>query len=513
MFLCIMALTFTENSLTTRCIHDIEQFLSLQEQNNNTSFIPLQQFVDEIKSTFLKKLNQPESQDILFHFRNNIIEPLLSEMEGLLSTYKIDWKDFDYSHNIVKLSLQHQQNLWLLRTSLFYNLMILSAKLCQNEELFRQTFQNRTEFHEAVSNSIGDYKLGIYGSLNPTSDIDVGLQYSGTSIDNGLSYLTRLVENVFILFTSFSSLKFDVELYADMMTITNTVHGKALDIFYLDSSNFEEEDFQKMIPYIEASILRNYVTAKLPETPRTPEDIVKCFETFSYSSFFEELDKTKELQGFHMWFQSLNIPFFRDTVSPYAKDLVLDYMSRDYDSARETYYERVNTAEQNVGNIRRFIVIDKQFATKDAIVQAMQLIAESLVYRAESYTCSDSVMHVVRVLQASSPMEKQKKYPVNFPECHNQLRKSLKAICNIGMYGYITSIFEQLGYIYRFYLTYCLENGHEDITKCAKKREKYVGRVADAMKKIKDMLPRRGGKISRKRRSKKRKCVRKSYRR
>ena len=501
-----MALTFTENSLTTRCTHDINLFLSLQEPYNNQ----LRPFVDELISTFQTKLDRLDSQDILLYFRKDIIEPLLAEMKGLLFMYKIDWKHFDYSHNIVTLSLPHQQHLWLLRTSLFYNLMILSAKLCQNGDLFRKLFQTQTEFHEAVSTSIVDYKLGIYGSLNPTSDIDVGLQYSGTTIDNGLSYLTRLVENVFVSFTSFSSLKFDIELYADMMTITNTVDGMPVDIFYLDSSNFEVEDFLTMIPYIEASILRNYVTAKLPETPRTPEEIRQCLETFSYSSFFKQLDKTEKLLDFHNWFNSLNINFF----GPYAKDLVLGYMSRDYDSARETYYELVNIAEQNVGKLRRLIVNEKQFAAKEDIVQAMQLIAASLVYRAESYTCSDSVMHVVRVLQASSPMEKKKKYPVQFPECRNdKVTKSLKAICNIGVYGYITSIFEQLGYIYRFYLTYCLENEHKDVAKCDKKHAKYVERVADAMQKIKDMLPRRGGKTLRKKRSKKRKRVRKSYRR
>jgi hypothetical protein len=42
------------------------------------------------------------------------------------------------------------------------------------------------------------------------------------------------------------------------------------------------------------------------------------------------------------------------------------------------------------------------------------------------------------------------------------------------------SVFEQYGYIYRFYLTYCV-GSHANPTKCEKKLKKYSERVVNAI--------------------------------
>jgi hypothetical protein len=101
-------------------------------------------------------------------------------------------------------------------------------------------------------------------------------------------------------------------------------------------------------------------------------------------------------------------------------------------------------------------------------------------------------MHVVRVLQANK--NNPDKYKTLEPG-YCETNKNVDAYCNISKYGYIISIYEQLGYIYRFYLTYCIE-GHKNDEKCSKKGIKYTERVVNALfyiKKIDDQ-PTLGGK-------------------
>jgi hypothetical protein len=109
----------------------------------------------------------------------------------------------------------------------------------------------------------------------------------------------------------------------------------------------------------------------------------------------------------------------------------------------------------------------------------MQNIAKSLIYRAESYTCAPTVMHVVRVLQAN--VKNPNKYQTLEPG-YCITNKNKDAYCTIGIYGYLISIYEQLGYLYRFNITYCNQNvplGY-DADKCEKKFDKYKSRFDNA---------------------------------
>ncbi len=63
--------------------------------------------------------------------------------------------------------------------------------------------------------------FGIFGSMSATSDIDVGIQYSGKNPEfTGLASIVLRCEQLFLIFTNVSSLHFDIEIYADLMTIT-----------------------------------------------------------------------------------------------------------------------------------------------------------------------------------------------------------------------------------------------------------------------------------------------------
>lgn len=113
----------------------------------------------------------------------------------------------------------------------------------------------------------------------------------------------------------------------------------------------------------------------------------------------------------------------------------------------------------------------------------MGKIGKALTYRDESYNCAPTVIHVVRMLQENST--KMDKYKTDIPEqyCGDlQPHKLSDPYCAMGKYGYILSIIEQIGYMYRFNSIYCDNNSKtysEDI--CKKKIEKYNERLQNAI--------------------------------
>ena len=407
-----------------------------------------------------------------------------------------DITSFDYPHDIIGFSPLQQVKLWLLRTQLFYQLVIISINIMLEPMLFNAVYgtparygrKRAVEFYTA---QLMQYKLGIFGSLTPTSDIDVGIQYAGSGIDNGLAYIVSIIEDAFLIFTGIDSLHFDIELYADMMTITD---AKGEDVFYMDTTKFQQTHFQKMLPYVEASILRNYVTAMHDIASHedhnhghevvheTTDKVDTYLNKFKYSDLFQMLNTRQVIPIGYKNAQELMLTAKMDpstVVNQESKAMVREYMTASYDQAREKYYVYVNDAEALVGPQRRTVKISGVIKlSPDEVLKIMMKVAKALVYRAESYTCPPTVMHVVRILQANPDNLKDKKYTVDFPSYCETSVKPKKAFCNIGNYGYLISIFEQFGYIYRFHLTYCLPEKKE---KCEKKMSKYVPRVTNAV--------------------------------
>ena len=80
-----------------------------------------------------------------------------------------------------------------------------------------------------------------------------------------------------------------------------------------------------------------------------------------------------------------------------AKKIVLDYMTSDYDEGRYKYYKKVNIAEKSkFKGTSNISTLDSK-----KICEIIKNIGISLSYRMESYTCSPTVIHIVRILQAS----------------------------------------------------------------------------------------------------------------
>jgi hypothetical protein len=316
-----------------------------------------------------------------------------------------------------------------------------------------------------VVKELESFKMGIFGSLTPTSDIDLGIQYSGETLQRpALAYIVAAFESLFFIFTGKSSLAFDIETYADMMTIPNPNTSSSTtnpDMFYLNSSNFTEMHFLKMLPYAYNSIARNILLAYDKKLPNS----------------------SSEFQVISIYTQPIIDPRIRGDLSqPELLDQAIQrmhaFLKLQVQDARKAYYEKVEAAEAS----KMKLVKDDKLHDTDRICETMTLIGEALGYRMESYICAPTVIHVVRILQASK--NSLLKYNTNQPMqlCQGEVQY-LDPFCSIGYYGFLLSMMEQIGYLHRFDVTYC-RGAHSDAEKCKKKKDKYKARYDNVFKYI-----------------------------
>jgi hypothetical protein len=411
----------------------------------------------------------------------------IATMNGILATKNKNITNFDYAHHILDFTEQERNQLWMIRTLLCYQMMIFGTHVMSNELLHTRVYQTspfQRTFRTDVVEELPSFKLGIFGSITPTSDIDIGIQYSGKTPEFiALAYVVGIIEDMFIHFLGITStLKLDIEYYANLETVPNPdiKNTASPDLFYLDTTHFTENDFNAMLPYAYASIYRNYLTA------------IKDLETEpNWTDFMNRLQgKGVDVNKHHITKDAMAL----------AKKMVDEYMGLSYNKAREKYYTLVRKAEELVNVIRGFIRAGNYDAiTNDMILHAMIALAHSLIFRAESYTCAPTVMHVVRLLQAST---KNGKYPVTYPidTCAVRPENRLKnPQCGIGWFGYEMSILEQIGYIIRFAMMYCEQHMNAKAkanananananakakakAKCDKKQLKYETRRVDGKK-------------------------------
>lgn len=453
--------TFTVESIGTRCDGDIHQFL----QNNHIALTD--ESFQDIASFSLYTDSVSGKRDMM-----SVMDPLMAKIADISGK---DISSFDYAHDVVHLPLVQQQRLWIMRTYMFYQLLLFVTRTFQDETVYSDVYNDISKYpyRNDIREDIEGFKMGIFGSITPTSDIDIGVQYSGQKLNvPGLAYVVSRFENIFITLTSKNSLEFDIETYADMMTIPNLGADKDTypDYFYLDTTNFEISHFRKVLVCAGTSILRNEVLAKMDLHGRslTTEEIQTVLDGFNN-------DNMLKLQSSFAEFYT-NIQ--GDLVDNWLKDaspIVLDYMSSSYDDGRYKYYEHVDIAEKSKftalqGGVNKLSV--------DQICDIMTKIGIALTYRMESYTCAPSVIHVVRILQASK--EKAEKYKTLTPKsyCLGNIIH-LDPYCSIGKYGYVLSCLEQMGYVNRFYYTYCEKTDETSVNKCKKKLDKYMGRFCN----------------------------------
>ena len=453
--------TFTIQSIQARCGEDIQQFL----QNNQITFAD--ESFQDIASFALHTDTVSGKSDML-----SVMDPLMAKIADISGK---DLSSFDYAHDVVHLPLIQQQRLWIMRTYVFYQLLLFVTRTFQDETIYGDVYNDTSKYpyRHDIREDIEGFKMGIFGSITPTSDIDIGIQYSGQKLTvPGLAYVVSRFENIFITLTSKNSLEFDIETYADMMTIPNLGADKDTypDYFYLDTSSFETSHFRKVLVCAGTSILRNEVLAKMELQDRslTTEEIQSALDGFG-------IDNMLKLQpSFAEFYTNIQGDLTENWLKE-ASPIVLDYMSSSYDDGRYKYYEHVDVAEKS-----KFAAIQNgaDNLSTDQICDIMTKIGMALTYRMESYTCAPSVIHVVRILQASK--ENAEKYKTLTPKsyCLGSIRH-LDPFCSLGKYGYVLSCLEQMGYVNRFYHTYCEKTDETNVKKCKKKMDKYMGRFSN----------------------------------
>jgi hypothetical protein len=486
---------FEETSIAARCLEDIKKF-TLEYKITDTVEVTLVSIFN----------NKKDLTDCIDNLKQKIVAILDDNNSYIDLSDKVTYYNFDYSHHVKYFKLDAQQRLWILRTYVFYQLMIFATKIMTFQKLFGELYPmpNKRVWRPDVVDELKNYKMGIFGSLTPTSDIDVGIAYTGFTTLTALSYVVSIVEDMFLIFMGKSSLQLDIEPYADMYVLPNPNSTSEDDslIFYLDTTEFSPEDNEKMLPYVGASILRNYVTAQKDLNP--DDDTNRIINDFKWNDAFAYFtDQSPDAINFYNntrpsntnnsvhdndVFTNENQVVETESWQGEAKNMIIDYMTKEYKSAREAYYNLVQTAEESIIPIKQNIFPQLQVSpdnkiTKDMVINAMQKISHALVFRAESYTCAPTIMHVVRILQLDK-LKKQldPKYETITPEwCETNTGKiNTTPICKIGLYGYLMSMFEQLGYMYRFHLTYCIGD-HEDKNKCNAKIKKYKERLENAV--------------------------------
>ena len=178
-----------------------------------------------------------------------------------------------YYDTIRKVEEDKQRQLWIYRTYLFYTFLWFATFLFTHPRIFSEVFS--LEWHD-VRKELPLFKLGLFGSIKPTSDIDAGLQYNGHKVSE-LHYIVHCIEDLFLVYTQQSSLDFDIEMYADLLTL----YQKPYDRFYLNSFTFGLVEFKQLLPYAFNGILRNILLRKQVDgTVITYDDVYKKLQEY-----------------------------------------------------------------------------------------------------------------------------------------------------------------------------------------------------------------------------------------
>jgi hypothetical protein len=436
-------------------------------------------------------------------------EPIQQIKEKFTKILGKDLESFDYNHDISNFDIGVQHQLWYARNELFYQLLNIAAVSFANAEFYNQIYLEHADMKkDFVLFDVKGVQLANFGSMTPTSDIDVGIFYSGENTTGILlSYVVSHIESLFIIYTGKTSLAFDIEFYADMMTLPNREADKETHpvLFYLDHSGFLEKHYQDNLVVAWASFIRNMVLAGV-----SIDQDVKAYITESVG----KLNARNQNDG-NQNENDQKIVFDAEADANYVKeatDHVREYMTlmgnptiANYNAARKLYYSKVDAAETEKYRLYPGNQFDPN-KSADELSGLIKLIGVALIYRMESYCCPATIIHVVRMMQASKA--DVAKYDTFCPleKCSTNKTLPKEPGCTVGPFGYKLGIIEHIGYLCRFQKLYC-DTGVVD--KCEKKYKKYIERYVAARHQLNNIANcGKGGRTRRRRSSKKKKSRR-----
>ena len=405
-------------------------------------------------------------------------------------------------------------------------MFIVLIHVVNNQNIYRRIFNeqsvglynNGSTSIEITDDYLSKITLGIFGSMKATSDIDVGIRYAGVYDDSYtpiLAYIVSLYEDLFLYYFGKNTLDFDIEPYADMYLI-NKGDGDE----YLSTKELTEKQFKEhLAPLAFASMWRNIYTAKQhakehdgggsaeddPWDVEWNQGIIKAnnlernhindnkqsilssidFYSNKEGKITDDIDKIyndidKWLEQYTNVMTEYQIEFTKGErlANRYCNDL------KNYNEQRTAYYDLVSSAENYIQN---------NDISPETTPIMIQKIGMALLYRAESYVCTPTIMHVVQMDQAASVHDKRRYQQIIAGDLELQQHcesKPKEALCKMGKYGFLASILENTGYLYRF-------------NKDQSKIEKYLPRLISGIHYFFHLNERKGG--SKKRSKKNRK--------
>lgn len=458
---------FDIQSIFNWCNKDVAEFIA-QEKEKNSSL--------NLNTGFALTTEGLENKDACVKavapFVEFINKNLLKDEKGESKTYVNAISD------ITNPEIQNQ--LWIARTFLFSQLMIFAVAILGKPDdgaMYKEVFGEANgktvfQFMPLPPDKLKLYQMGIFGSKSPTSDIDVGIQYTGDSLNPTLHYILSVFENLFLTFTGGkSSLDFDIEAYADLYLIKGE---KDTDYFYLDTGNLSQDNFKEILPVAGLSIARNVLMDNHNATP-TFDDIISDVNSAITDKTYSDFEKSIGPELFTV-LKDPTLTWLSESMTA-----MQTFLNSNYDGQRAKYYQAVLAAEKMKFEVAPIFDDAKKLTStenNEKRCKLINLVGTALAYRMESYSAAPTITHVVRILQANK--DAVAKYRTKSPTelCNPTGLAENAAYCAIGKYGFVMSILEQMGYMSRFYQHYCIGD-HPDKGKCDKKMKKYGDRYVD----------------------------------
>jgi hypothetical protein len=264
-------------------------------------------------------------------------------------------------------------------------------------------------------------KLQMFGSGTPTSDIDVSVESPRAS------EFIKAIEADWKTLTTEPTTKFDVEFYGDFLMFIDENNENN----FLNSRKLTEipEAQTKILAFVGVSILRNAGTLSFPDL----------------DSFIASHPEVAD----NGWKQE-------------AQAIFEKYTNMSQEQRQEQYYMLLRKAEEQRDRLQTPNLSPEEI--NRITYDIFMALCNANIYRSENYILPSTVIHVVRDIQAKAPMPSNRSR--NCP-----IFKSKIASCPMGVFTYLCSAMEQLGYMKRF-------EGNE------KKQAKYRPRFEDALRRI-----------------------------
>ena len=310
----------------------------------------------------------------------------------------------DWDH----LPMEHVDEVYL------YREYIITLSLLTAEQIFRLYDNSPIKIGMSPERTIIYNKANaiIMGSLSLFSDIDITIQSKNASL------WISILEDLWVLHDDwFDHELWKVDLYGDFTQIGN---------YYIDTHYFSKKIIINMLILSVCSFLRNNL----------------------------EVDRTllKKLVEWCIDSQGLFTTY--DKIERYAEDKI-NALNPDN---REMYYYKLSEAEHLQEEIKeKFKENDMSNELNNLLGECIISLGEANLYRQENYVLTSTVIYIVKIEQGKE---------IKNNKC-DPLYTAI-ANCSLGLYTYILSAIEQLGYM--------LHKEHETGLGCSLSEGKYFGR-------------------------------------